>query len=176
MNALAGENRVVITSTKSGYQYNYARFGQYFSEAIGDPQADLDKDGQTSLLEAYLLASSRVEEFYRQEARLATESALLDDNGDGRGTPASWFRGVRAVKKPKGDALVDGIRAHQLHLVRSKTEEQMPPELRSRRDALENQLAQLRETKSQLDEDDYYQQLLPIMVELAKIYEAADSQ
>ena len=73
-------------------------------------------------------------------------------------------------------ALVDGIRAHQLHLVRSKTEEQMPPELRSRRDALENQLAQLRETKSQLDEDDYYQQLLPIMVELAKIYEAADSQ
>ena len=93
MNQLAGENRVVITSTKSGYQYNFARFGLFLSQTIGDAGADLDKDGQTSLLEAYLMASSRVDEFYRQESRLATEEALLDDNGDGLGTPGklvSW--------------------------------------------------------------------------------------
>ncbi len=176
MHVLAKENRVLITSTKSGYQYNFARLGRYFAEAIGNPEADLDKDGQISLLEAYLLAASQVEEYYRQEARLATESALLDDNGDGRGTPANWFRGVRAVKTPKDNALVDGIRAHQLHLVRSTTEEQMPPALRERRDALEKQLAVLRETKPQSNEDAYYDQLLPIMTELAQLYESAEAQ
>ncbi len=137
MNALAGEHRIIITSTKSGYQYNFSRFGKYLAQTVGDPQADLDKDGQTSLLEAFLLASSRVAEFYRQEARLATEEALLDDNGDGRGTPASWFRGVRAVKKAKDDAPVDGMRAHQLHLVRSVQEQRLTADQRVRRDALE---------------------------------------
>lgn len=174
LNALTGENRVIVTATKSGYQYNFARLGDYFTQAIGDPQADLDKDGQTSLLEAYLLASSRVEEYYRQEARLATEQALLDDNGDGRGTPASWFRGVRAVKKAQGDAEVDGLRAHQLHLVRSAIEVQMPPELRARRDALELQISNLREQKPQMDEAAYYGKLLPIMTELAQLYESVE--
>ncbi len=173
LSALAGENRVVISSTKSGHQYNFARFGDFLSQIIGDPQADLDKDGQTSLLEAYLSASSQVEEFYRQEARLATEHALLDDNGDGRGTPADWFRGVRAVKKPKDDVPVDGLRAHQFHLIRSEVEQQLDAERRARRDALETQLATLRESKSQLGDDAYYQQLLPIMVELARLYESA---
>ena len=170
MNALAGEHRIIITSTKSGYQYNFSRFGKYLAQTVGDPQADLDKDGQTSLLEAFLLASSPVAEFYRQEARLATEEALLDDNGDGRGTPASWFRGVRAVKKAKDDAPVDGMRAHQLHLVRSVQEQRLTADQRVRRNALEAQLAARRAAKPQLDEDEYYRQLLPIMLELADLY------
>ncbi len=124
MNKLAGDNRIIITSTKNGYQYNFARFGKYMSEAIGDRKADLDKDGQTSVLEAFLLASSRVTEFYNLESRLATENALLDDNGDGLGTPADWFRGVRAVQKTKNNAQADGVRANQLHLdaQRSRTQ------------------------------------------------------
>ncbi len=175
MNVLKSPNRVVITSTKSGYQYNFARLGEYLTVALGDPAADLDKDGQTSLLEAYLLASSRVEEFYQQESRLATEQALLDDNGDGRGTPASWFRGVRAVQRAKDNAPVDGTRAHQLHLVRSELEEQLAPDTRQRRDDLERQVAQLRELKPTLAEDDYYDRLQRVLVELAQLYEARES-
>jgi hypothetical protein len=92
MNLLKGPDRIVVTSTRSGYQQNYARFGLYLAEAIADPRGDLDKDGQTSVLEAYISAAQSVAEFYKTEARLATEHALLDDNGDGRGTPADWFR------------------------------------------------------------------------------------
>ena len=92
INKLSGAGRVVITATRSGYEQNYARFGQYLAEAITDSQADLDKDGQTSLLEAFLIASRRATEFYDAEGRLATEHALLDDNGDGLGTQADWFR------------------------------------------------------------------------------------
>ena len=123
INRLAGENRVVITATKSGDEQNFARFGQYISAAIADPAADLDKDGQVSLLEAYLTACRQVAEFYEQEARLATEHALLDDNGDGLGTPAAWFRGLRATQRAKDGAALDGTRAHQFHLVASDREQ-----------------------------------------------------
>src|SRR2546423_1632058 len=81
INKVSAPGRVVITATRSGYEQNYARFGQFMSEAITDPQADLDKDGQTSLLEAFLMASRRVSQFYQIEGRLASEHALIDDNG-----------------------------------------------------------------------------------------------
>jgi len=65
------------------------RFGQYFAEAVADPGADLDKDGQTSLLEAFPDGiAPRCRILQHGLARLrASEHALLDDNGDGLGTP-----------------------------------------------------------------------------------------
>ena len=170
---LSGPNRVVITATKSGHEFNFARFGDYLSAAISDPQADLDKDEQTSLLEAFLLASSRVREFYASEGRLMTEHALLDDNGDKLGTPADWFQGVRATKSAKNGSEVDGLRAAQWHLVRSPREERLTADVRTRRDEIEQELARLRMTKTQLDEDDYLKQIEPLLVELAKLYESA---
>ena len=98
---LAAPNRVVVTATKSGAEQNYARLGQYLAEAWADPHADLDKDGQTSLLEAFVLAGKRTAEFYKSKARLSTEHALIDDNADGRGTPADWFEGIRLARKPQ---------------------------------------------------------------------------
>jgi hypothetical protein len=171
INALSAPGRVIITATRSGYEANATRFGNYFARAVADPAADLDKDGQTSLLEAFLLASRQVDEFYKDAGRLATEHALLDDNGDGLGTPADWFRGVRAVKKAADGKSVDGVRAHQMHLVRSANEQELSPELRARRDELETQLSALRDRKSQLKEDDYYHQLEKILVEMATLYE-----
>ncbi|MBM3883834.1 MAG: hypothetical protein FJ387_29715 [Verrucomicrobia bacterium] len=171
LRALAGPERVIVTATRSGYEQNYARFGQYLAEAIAAPAADLDRDGQTSVLEAFLQASRQVATFYEQAGRLATEHALLDDNGDGLGTPADWFRGLRAVKKAGDIAALDGVRAHQLHLVPSAAERELPPAVRQRRDQLERLIAALREAKPQLSEADYYQQLEPVLVELARLYE-----
>ena len=37
LNRLSGDNRVVVTATKSGYEMNFARFGQYLAEAIDRP-------------------------------------------------------------------------------------------------------------------------------------------
>jgi hypothetical protein len=170
LNKLSGPNRVIVTATKSGYEENFARFGQFFSAAISDPTADLDKDGQTSLLEAFLMASRRVAEFYETDGRLVTETALLDDNGDGLGTPADFFRGVRGVKKPTGGGTVDGLRAHQIHLVRSAQEQQLAPELRTRRDELELTLARLRESRATLETEEYYQRLENLMLEMTRLY------
>lgn len=171
INALSARGRVVIAATKSGHELNATRFGTYFARAIADSTGDLDKDGQTSLLEAYLVASRQVEQFYKEEGRLATEHSLLDDNGDGLGTPAEWFRGVRAVKAPADGKSVDGVRAHQLNLVRSDAERELAPEVRARRDELEQKLSALRGQKSKLNEADYYKDLERILVEIARLYE-----
>jgi hypothetical protein len=170
INRLSGENRVVVTATKSGSELNFARFGQYLAEAITNPLADLDKDGQVSLLEAFLTASKGVDESYRNRAQLATEHALLDDNGDRLGTPAAWFRGVRATKRAKDGALLDGIGAHQLHLIPSNRERFMPAEMRQRRNQLELSIASLRDQKGKLSEDEYYGRLDKLMIELARLY------
>jgi len=170
LNRLSGAERVVVTATRSGSEQNYSRFGQYLAESIADPAADVDKDGQVSLLEAYLIASHRVAEFYKSKSRLATEHALLDDNGDKLGTPADWFRGVRATRRAKDGAAPDGVRAHQFCLVPNARERALSPEVRSRRDQLEVALGSLRDEKSKLAEDEYYRRLEAIMVELARIY------
>ena len=171
LKTLSGTNRVVITATRSGNELNFTRFGEYFAKALGDPASDLDKDGQVSLLEAFLMASHRVSEFYKNDGRLITEHALIDDNGDGQGTPADWFRGVHATKKAKDGASLDGARANQIHLVLSKEELALTPDVRARRDAVELSVAKLRESKRQMPEEDYYHQLETLLLELARLQE-----
>jgi hypothetical protein len=168
---LAAPGRIVITATKSGSERNYSRFGRYLSEAIADPAADFDKDGQTSVLEAWLAAAQHVAAFYTDEGRLATEHSLLDDNGDGKGTPADWFRGLRVVKKAKDGTPADGLRARQIHLVRNPDERALSAATRAERDALEMELAKLRESKESLPEDAYYRDLETLLRKIAKLYE-----
>ncbi len=175
LNRLSKANRIIITATRSGSEVNYARFGHYIAEAIADMSADLDKDGQVSLLEAYLSASHRVEDYYRTRSQLASEHALLDDNGDRLGTPPDWFRGVRATRRAKGRR---PARRHPRPPVapdpqRSRAE--IPAEVRRRRDELELAIAALRDQKAKLSEDEYYKRLEPLMLELGRLYRQANS-
>jgi hypothetical protein len=167
---LSGTNRVVVCATRSGREQNLARLGQFLAGAIAEPESDLDKDGQVSLLEAFLRASRQVDDFYKAEGRLKTEHALLDDNGDGLGTPADWFRGIHARKKPKENAAVDGLLASQFVLVPSATEAGLSDEKRARRDQLEKAVYELRGRKPGMPEESYYRQLEQLMLELAQVY------
>lgn len=171
---LSSSGRVVITATRSGFEQNATRFGGAMAKAITDPQADLDKDGQTSLLEAFLTASNATAQSYSAAGRLATEHALLDDNGDGLGTPADWFRGIRPVQRARDGADLDGYRAHQFHLLHSPGEAAMPPEVRARRDRLELEVMSLRDARATLPEDEYFTRLEALLREIAHIYEDSD--
>lgn len=173
---LAGSNRIVVTATKSGAEQNYARFGQYLAEVWTDSGTDLDKDGQTSLLEGFLIAARRTNEFYKTKARLSTEHALIDDNSDGRGTPSDWFEGVRLTRKPKDGVAPDGQRAHQLHLVRDDRDRSTTAEQLAKRNELETQAANLQDRKSTLDETEYYRQFEDLMTALARTYEVSPSE
>jgi hypothetical protein len=167
---LAAPDRVVVTATKNGSENNYARIGGHLARAIGDLAADIDKDGETSLLEAWLTAARKTADFYKDEGRLATEHSLLDDNGDGLGTPPDWFSGVRVVKKARDGSAPDGLRAAQIHLVHSAAERALTAEQRAERDTLEREFAVLRERKAAMKEDDYFRELEALMLKLARIY------
>jgi len=114
-------NRVIITATRSGNEQNYTRFGEYLAEAITNPEADLDKDGQVSLLEAFLIASPPGRRVLQLEGALATEHALFDDNGDGQGTPAEWFRACARPGSPTDQSRGGWDLAQQFHLVPTRS-------------------------------------------------------
>lgn len=172
---LSGPQRVIITATRSGHEYNFARFGEHLSTAITNPEADLDKDEQTSLLEAYLYACGQLQEYYTRESRLATEHPLLDDNGDRQGTPPDWYAGVRVIKQSKSGAVPDGTAAAQFVLIPSPRDRRLSAALRERRANLEELVASLRRHKAQLPEEEYFQRLEPLLIELSQIGEQAEA-
>jgi len=175
INKLKSKNRIVVTATRSSAQYNFARFGEYFLKAIEDPTYDLDKDQQVSLLEAFVAGSKRTEDFYVAEARLATELAVIDDNGDGLGTPANWFEGTRVVRKPK-KGQPDGFAANQMFLIRRGAEAKLSGEQRRLRDALEAKLETIRLRRDIVEEEVYFRELEPVLIELARVYETSGAK
>ncbi len=82
---LEPQGRIVITATKSEFESNDTIFGQFFVEAFKNKAADTDKNSEVSMLEAYLYTAQRVEAWYKEQGRLATEHPLLEDNGDATG-------------------------------------------------------------------------------------------
>lgn len=177
INALSGPNRVIVTATRSGIEQNYARFGEYLSQAVGEPQGDIDHDGEVSILEAFLAAAAGVRDFYRSAGRIATEHALIDDNGDGLGTPANAFRGTRVVARPSDSSqTVDGTLAARISLAPVAARLALTERERQARAEIEAELERLRNQRPQLSEADYQQALLPHLIQLARIYQAAEAR
>ncbi|MGH8020380.1 MAG: hypothetical protein ACREIA_19280 [Opitutaceae bacterium] len=168
--ALAGPDRVIIAATESGDEVNYARFGEFFADAVAATGADIDQDARTSLLEAALFAARRAQTFYEEAGRMATEHAIIEDNGDGKGTPAEWFRGTRVENKDEAGAAPDGALAHRFALIESDLERSLSEEQRARRVELEDELEALRARKSTLERSDYLRELERTLRQLAPLY------
>jgi|GEM_PF-271483 len=169
---LSGPRRIIITATRSGEEVNYARFGERFAQAIGSPRADLDQDGSTSVLEAFLFAAKETQTFYAENGRMATEHALIDDNGDRLGTPADWFQGVRVIKRPDGKlaSAADGFRAHQIALIDAPDAPVLTPERKQQRDQWEQELEAVRRRRGEGSEAEYLRELERVLRKLATVY------
>ena len=162
--ALAGRNRVVIAATTTDGERNQTRFGEFLAEAFTADGADGDKDGRVSILEAFNWARTRVAESYKRDGQLLTEHAVLDDNGDGKGTAAPGQPGA------------DGALARTLFMSTGSAApaiaDQADPELRAlvaRRDALEARLAALRAAKDKTDPKTYEADLEQLLIDLARV-------
>ncbi len=165
---LSGKKRIVITSTKSPDEVFYARFGEYFAEAIGGlAEADADQDKQVSLLEAFRHASKATAMFYENDGRLATEHSLLEDNGDGIGTRSEVLDADAPVA---AGTVLDGERAAQMVLVLSEEEQKLTDAQRNTRDGLERELKTLKEQRTKLNEDVYYAKLEAVLRKLGEVY------
>jgi hypothetical protein len=83
--ALAGPGRVIITATNTNAQRYHTVFPEGFVEALSSDAADVDKNARISLLEAFTYANRLVTQHYERAGNLlATETAALDDDGDGK--------------------------------------------------------------------------------------------
>ena len=128
------------------------------------------------MLEAFLAASKRVDEFYQADDRIVTEHALIDDTGDQLGTSANFYQGLRPAQQTVNGKPVDGQLAARWFLHPGQLERRLSSEQRQARDALEKQIAQLKASKSQLDVDDYYAQLDRLAIRLARLYATLDEE
>jgi hypothetical protein len=82
--ALAGPGRVVITATNTTSQRFHTVFPEGFVEALSSDAADVDKNSRISLLEAYTYTTRIVAQHYERAGTMATETAAIDDDGDGK--------------------------------------------------------------------------------------------
>ena len=111
---------------------------------------------------------------YRSEGRLVTEHALLDDTGDSQGTPATWYRGLQPIQKPKDGRPIDGAKACRVTLVPSPFEASLNPEFRSQRAAVESRISELRTRKASMSAADYDRDLEVLLLELATLYKSLE--
>ena len=162
--ALSGPGRTIITATRSGRENNETWFAGFFAEALADDGADLDKDGRISLLEAFEYSRQEVARYFVENQLLATEHALLDDDGDGQGT------------REPGPNTTDGVLAGTFYVGRSATEiaaqadagdDPVLQRLLQERAHLEEQVAALRARKDEMEAATYELELEELLIELA---------
>ncbi|MCS6805489.1 MAG: C13 family peptidase [Acidobacteriota bacterium] len=162
INALSQSGRIVITATRSGQEQNATMFAEFFIQAFKEHQADFDKNQRVSLLEAFTFATQAVERWYKEQDRLATEHALLDDNGDKLG-----HRDARGG---------DGALARTTYLDSPvPTQAAADPELArliADKERLEQSIETLKARKSQMDTATYESELERLLIELARISQA----
>jgi len=157
---LSGPGRAIITATRSGAEQFTTLFGGYFVEAFSTDSADADKNGRISMLEAFQYARAEVTRAYEREGLLATEHAMLDDNGDKAGSQTPSATGA------------DGKLAAGLSLGSAADAAPLPddPKLRAlyleRRD-LERRVESLRLLKDSMPPARYASELERLVTDLA---------
>jgi hypothetical protein len=157
--SLAAKGRVIVTATKSGQETNATRFPGFFISALTAADADTDQDGHTSVLEAFVYANRLTADFYKRAGRLATEHALLDDNGDGVGhEKAEAGEGLLARATYLDSLSVDEAAATAAtgRLIKERTR-------------LEGEIEQLIARKENMPETEYEATLEKLFIELAKV-------
>jgi hypothetical protein len=156
---LAGQGRVVVTATNTASQRFATVFPEGFIKALQSPEADVDKNGRVSVLEAFTYASRFVKQHYEQKGNMAPELAAIDDNGDGKGRDA-------AATGP------DGAVAAATYFDAPATQTSADPEtqrLLDRQQALTEQIDDLKRRQSTMKVDDYDRQLEALITELATV-------
>ncbi len=157
--ALSAPGRIVITATANVAENQHTRFGGHFVDAFAEDAADLDKDKQVSLLEAFRYASREVARGFETEGRIRTEHAMLDDDGD------------RAGSREPGTDEGDGMLAARVHLQAPTAadtpagREALALQIQARR--LVDRIEATKRKKRSLETAEYLQQLETLLVELA---------
>jgi hypothetical protein len=129
VDGLSGPGRVIVAATRTGDEKYATLFGGPFVDAFATEAADADRDGKVSILEAFDYAKKAVAASYVREGLMATEHALLDDNGDkqgsmepGRQAKDGQSAAVLAIGSLRQQALPTDEKVRALYLERQQIE------------------------------------------------------
>ncbi len=78
--ALKKPGRVVVTSTRTALERNESIFGAHFVKGLSTAEADANKDGAISVMEAFTYATREVARVYQEGRRMLTEHATVSDS------------------------------------------------------------------------------------------------
>ena len=159
IDALSGPGRVIVTATRTGAEVYATLFGGSFVEAFTLDAADADHDGKVSILEAFDYARKMVAAAYQREGLLATEHALLDDNGDKEGS----MEPSREAKDGRNAAVLN---LGALHAPALPADEKLRTLYLERQD-LERRIDSLKLLKGGMDPAKYASELEKLATELA---------
>lgn len=138
---LSGPGRIVVTATRSAVEKNESEFLQHFARALTTDDADANKDGRLSVLEAFQFARTEVSKSYAANNRMLTEHALLSDS-------------VSAARVAFG--------------MSSRSSDPKIAALLAERQALESQVAALRARKTTMDVATYEAELERLLLAIAE--------
>lgn len=156
---VSNEGWITITATRSGQEQNATRFPEYFVAALSNPEADQDKNGRVSVLEAFDFAVKATASFFEQQGRLATEHALIDDNGDGTGHQKAEGGDGNLAKLTYFDSLPQQQAGGDAELAKLFAEKMR----------LEGQIEQLKIQKDKMKVEEYESALERLFVDLATL-------
>jgi hypothetical protein len=156
---LSGVGRIVITATRSGMEQNATRFPEHFINALGNNEADADKSGRVSVLEAFEYAIKLVAKQFEGKGTMMTEHALLDDNGDGAGHQQAEAGDGVLAKTTYFDSLPRQQAGGDPALAKLYEDKMR----------LEGEVERVKARKAQMNEDEYYDELEKSLLELAKV-------
>jgi len=157
---LSGRGRIVITATGSTAERYDTVFPAQLIASLNDPAADLDKNGRVSVWELFQFVSRGVARHFDEQGLLATEHAIIDDNGDGVGAD------------PTAQSPTDGALARATYLERDQAEETgdaTMTALVAKRRALEEKAEVLRQKKSTMAPEAWEREYEQLMIDLARV-------
>lgn len=138
---LAGPGRVVITATRTAFEKNESEFFRIFARALNSDEADANKDGRLTVLEVFQYVRTEVERLYERGNKLLTEHAVLSDSA---------------------------LASRVSFVTRSAPQNAAVAALMAERQALESDVASLRDRKSQMSADAYETELERLLLAIAE--------
>ena len=147
LEGLEAKGRAVITATKSGRERTATIFGKYWAEALGSPEADVDKNEIVSAEEAFRYAEAKVETFFGDNNLLATEHPQLQGSSAGGFALVRLGQAAEALNDPELQPLV------------------------RKREELEAKIESFKLRKDAIAEEEYFDQLQELLVDLALVQE-----
>jgi hypothetical protein len=172
INALSRPGRVICTATRSVEERNATEFIEHFIQALEDGSADQNRDERVSVLEACRQAAALTDAAYLGRGLIATEHALLDDNGDGQGVRLAGDAQSDAPDDDSstGPLRADGGLARECFLKDFTFAPAVPRELVDRYRSLLTRIDDLKRRKAAMDADGYYAALEPLLIEAARTH------